>query len=66
MKWLQRKKIRPIYAVAGDSVILSYNDKKIMTKKITESVKVNTVGIFEFNNEFDMKRGFGGVFGEDK
>ncbi len=64
-KWLKREKIAPLYVVPGDKIVLSDNKRgKLMEADITETIVVNEVGAFEFENEFDLKKGVGGVFGE--
>jgi len=63
---LKRKQIKTIYAEPGDTVILSYNENKLLTKEIIKKIIIDEVVIFEFNDEFDMKDGFGGIFGKCK
>jgi hypothetical protein len=66
IKWLKREKIAPLNLSRGDSVVLSSDNKEVMRATIDKTCMLDTAGIFEFDDEFDMKEGIGGVFGRDK
>ena len=68
-KWLDKKKIEPVYVEAGDTFILDIEDEHgnretLLTENITQSLTIDEIGIFTFKNEFDMLEGIGGIFGK--
>lgn len=71
IKWLKREKIASIHLCAGDSIVLKYQDWKgdqheTVRSEIGKTMTVNEVGVFTFEDEFDMEEGVGGVFGKSK
>ena len=60
LKWLQRKKVKPIYILPGDSFTLSAYDKVVAHKTLNEKMTIDEVGIFE--GKIDGKDALGGVF----
>ena len=63
VKFLSKQKIHPLPVKPGDTISLIYNNNTLLTCPVHVSVEINEVGAFEFENEFDMARGIGGVFG---
>ena len=63
---LERKRISPIFTYPGDTIILSHNDDKLLTKDIDKEMTIDEVAIFEFKDEFGMEDGIGGAFGKHK
>ncbi len=68
MKWLQRKKIKPINLMPGDTLKLLNRNKgvteELMSQDIETVLTVDEIGVFELENEQGFKRAIGGVFGE--
>jgi hypothetical protein len=70
-KWLNREKISKKYAWPGDTVAVEFTDENGKTEtvchaEIKEEIEIDEVGIFEFENKFEMLKGLGGVFGKSK
>jgi len=80
-KWLKKEKLSvPINAQPGDTIKCKYkreyrNEKGKLLKTethelaeatLTENVSVDEIRIFEFKDWENLKKGFGGVFGESK
>jgi len=63
-KWLGRHSISPRHVCPGDKVTLMYHDEEIMECDITEEYDIDEVGVAEFTDEFGVKRGIVGFFGE--
>lgn len=64
-KWLKREKIAPIHVFPGDTVSLTYKDKKgvdhkVLKSDIDKTFTFNEVGIFEA--KIEKKDALGGVF----
>ncbi|HEA67761.1 MAG TPA: hypothetical protein ENI07_13185 [Desulfobacterales bacterium] len=64
IKWLGRKKISEKYLEPGDVIRLIWDGKTVLSKEVIKSMVINEAGVFEFDNEFEMKQGIGGVFGK--
>jgi len=65
----------PIEVLPGDILEVTYippyikrllgkAKKVVLLETIKENYKITTLGVFEFENEFDCERGIGGFFGE--
>ena len=62
------KDISPIYLGNGDTFEMSYTDEsgdnhKLLSVTIEEDIIVNQVKIYKFQDEFGLKEGYCGVFG---
>jgi hypothetical protein len=61
---VRKKKDHPIHAMAGDKIILRYNDVPVLGSKIDKEIEVNELVIFDIE-EGDFSgatEGIGGAF----
>ena len=64
------KKEVDFVAVAGDQIVLCYDDEngnevEVLREEIDETINVKGAVVFKCKNEFGFKKGIGGVFGGD-
>jgi len=73
IKWLKKFCLEAtMHIVPGDTLELRYCEKRGIVKKtrtvlkqeLKEHMEIDTVGVFQFEDWENMKKGYGGVFGE--
>ena len=71
IKLLERTEISPIVLLPGDSLEITYTPpglfrrtRVLLTETVDATYRVTEVGVFSFEDEFGVKRGIGGYFGE--
>lgn len=73
IKTLSRTKLkaRPITILPGDTLTVTYKDKRTEEKvldqaEIDVALEVNTIEIFQVQDEFGLEMGIGSVIGRSK
>lgn len=69
INWLKREKVKPIYVMAGDSIVAEYDGRdgrhERITVEATKTQRVDHLAIGEFENELGFSNGIVGVFGNE-
>lgn len=61
---LAKQKVGPFAVIPGDTISVCKDEEELVRADIETAMLVDEVVVFEFEDEFDLKQGVGGVLGK--